>query len=402
MKHKLLTFTLMGALASTMLFSCKNAEEPIQSSPVIVDAEGMVQYSLTVNIPDDMRTRAAAEAIVGNDGLYSFSRTIDRLWYGVYYNGQYLYDSENTVYPAWSMVENGKFNAYFKLHQEIDPTQVKIFFWAGNEDDNVTVSDVTSSDAINLNFKNRCVSVNPLYINGNTELKEYDSFAGYVQLSKQKENPNFNETVILKRPFAQIHILSDEFTFPGVNVYYPNGVTVVPGFGKEEASALNYTNNMMALTTWFFDSSIDLPNAYTKDEYIFSQNNYEFTNNLTGTSPERVKFKEREMDYLGCFYVFAPIEKSPLRYATASGNTGTLGKLNLAFRKPAESLGNAEFVSVDLPVDGIQANNRYVVYNHENTGDGDGGKGEGGFVTNTFTFEIITDSAWNDTIDSEY
>lgn len=79
MKHKLLTFALIGALASTMLFSCKNAEEPIQSSPVIVDAEGMVQYSLSVNIPDDMRTRAAAEAIVGTDGLYSFSRTIDRL-----------------------------------------------------------------------------------------------------------------------------------------------------------------------------------------------------------------------------------------------------------------------------------------------------------------------------------
>lgn len=388
-------------LALSFLGACTDREEPSgRENPL--EGKDLIDWPVSVNLPEEFRTRSAAQGSVGSDGLYAFTRDIDRLWYAVYYNDTFLYDSENPSAPETVKTEDG-FQVFFKFHQQIDPSQVKIFFWAGNKEDNVTVANVTKSNSITLNFENRCVSVDPKYMNGgNMSLQEYDSFSGYVRLSEKSGSDDYNRRIVLKRPFAQIHVLSDEFTYPGVSIDFPNGVTMVPGFGTDDATVSNYTSNLLAPTTWFFDSSVSLTPTYGQNEFIYSQNNYEFTNRLSGSTPERVRFKDRDMDYLGCFYVFAPIEKAPLKFARSTGNSSSLTKLNLAFRKPSESLSNAEYASVELPAEGIQANNRYVVYNHENTGDGDGGHGEGGFVTNTFTFEILTDPAWDDTVESEY
>lgn len=388
---------LSGAFAFiALLSSCSQSDEPNQVQGATGEKD-MVEWIGEFNLPDNLRTRVAATGSVGEDGLYTFSREINRVWYAVYYQGSYLYDSEQSDTPDAIRKGDG-FTVLFKFHKELDPTQIYIFFWAGNNEDNVTVSDATSSDAINLNFKNRCVSVNPVYMNGgNSALQEYDSFAGYFQLSPTKDVTNYNMKFTLKRPFAQIHILSDEFTFPGVSTYYPSGLTVVPGFGTSEASTSNYTSNLMSPTTWYFDSSIALTPSYRKNEFQYTLTNYEFTNTLSGSTPERVTFKNRKMDYLGCYYVFAPIEKSSLKYAVSSGNNSTLGKLNLAIRKKGDAIGTSQFASVDLPAEGIQANNRYVIYNHANTGDGDGGNGGGGFVTNNFAFEVVTAPSWDGT-----
>lgn len=384
----------MSAIAICGLSSCNNEEDAPTGSVTnpLLDKDA-VEWTATLELPDEIRTRAAASGSVGTDGLYTFSREINRLWYSVYYNGALLYHSEQTNTP--NAVQKGSgFTVLFKFHKELDPSKIYIFFWAGNKDDNVTVADVTTSSAITLNFANRCVSVDPKYMNGgNSALQEYDSFAGYIQLSPTKDVANFNLKATLKRPFAQIHVLSDEFTFPGVSTSFPSGVTVVPGFGTVEASKTNYTNNLMSPTTWFFDSSISLNPGYRQNEFAYSLTNYEFTNKLSGKTPERVTFKSRSMDYLGCYYVFAPIAKTPLKPAVSSGNTSTYGYLNLAFRKSGDTIGNSEFASVPLPAAGLKANERYVVYNHANSGDGDGGGG--GFITNNFAFEIVTAPSWD-------
>lgn len=385
-----------AALSLLALASCTQAEEPAKDYNPL-DEKETVEWPVSISLPDEFRTRGAAEGLVGPDGLYAFSREIDRLWYAVYYNEELLYDSEDASAPETIKTDDG-FSVMFKLHQQADPSKVRIFFWAGNAGDNVSVADRTASEGITLNFKNRCVSVDPKYMNGNnTALQEYDSFSGYITLAESKERAEHHQKIVLKRPFAQIHVLSDEFISPGVNMDFPEGVTVVPGFGTDKADSSNYAENLMAPYTWFYDASYSLTPAYRDGEYIYKLNDYEFTNTLSGASPERVTFKEREMDYLGCFYVFAPVQKAPLKYAVSSGNSSTLGKINLAFRKKGAALSASEFASVDIPAEGLQANNRYVIYNHESSAGGPGGPGDGGFITDNFTFEIVADPEWSGT-----
>ena len=376
-------------LASTMLFSCQQENEP---APAInAPKDGMIEWTANINLPDNFRTRAADSFAVGSDGLYTFNREIDKLWYAVYYDGAYFYDCTSENAPVPQKIEDGKFTVLFRFNNNIDPSKVYLFFWAGNESDNVTTNDVqTVTDGINLNFQKRCVSVDPKYMNGNnTELKEYDSFSSYVQLASSSSVTDFSKQVTLRRPFAQIHVLSDEFTGVGGTKGFENGLTLVPGFGVEAASSSNYTENLVSPTTWYFDDSINATPVFRKNEFSYSLTNYEHTNNWSGTSPERVTFKGRSMDYLGCYYVFAPVIKSQLKYAGSSANTSVLGKINLAFRNSGSPLAGSEFVPVDLPADGIQANNRYVIYNKAS----DEG-GSGGFLTNNFVFEIVTDPEW--------
>lgn len=393
-------FYLFGisALALAGFASCSQAEEPSQPANPL-ESKDNIEWSADIALPDDFKTRAAASGSVGSDGLYTFSREIDRLWYAVYYNGTYLYDSEQALAPD-AIKKGDGFTVLFKFHKDLDPTKIYIFFWAGNKQDNVTLSDATVSNSITLNFANRCVSVDPKYMNGNNSaLQEYDSFAGYYQLSPTKEVSNYNMKVTLKRPFAQIHVLSDEFSYPGVTAAFPTGVTVVPGFGVDSATASNYTSNLVSPTTWFYDSSISLSPAYKQNEFMYSLTNYEFTNKLTGVTPERVTFKNRLMDYLGCYYVFAPVVKAPLKYAASSGNTSTIQYLNIAFRKNGTGIGSSEFASVELPKEGLKANNRYVIYNKSNNGDGDGNGGGGGFITDSYAFEVVTSPSWDGTDD---
>lgn len=388
---------LFSAMTATLLAgfaSCSSDED----APEMQDNEkDQVAYEMNFMLPDDYKTRAAASGNVGSDGLYTFSREIDRVWYSVYYNGAMLYNSEQALAPD-AIKKGDAFTVLFKFHKDLDPTKIYIFFWAGNKQDNVNCGNQLTTSAINLNFENRCVTVDPKYMNGNNSaIQEYDSFAGYFQLSANANPSNYNMKVTLKRPFAQFHILTDELTFPGVSAAFPNGITVVPGFGKEAATTTNYTTNLVSPTTWFFDSSVSLNPAYKQNEYAFTLTNYEYTNRLSGNSPERVTFKGRLMDYLGCYYVFAPPVKTTLKSAASSGSTSAYGYFNLGMRKVGESMNAQQFAAVPLPAEGIKANERYVIYNHVNTGDGDGGNGGGGFLSNNYAFEIVTAPGWDNT-----
>ena len=401
MNFKNLAFCGASLLASTLLFSCAQENEPV-NIPTFNGGE----YVATIQIPDGIRTRAAAQGSVGNDGLYTFSRTIDKLWYAIYQDGKYLYDSETEAAPQPVYNSDGKFTLTFNFDKANDPSKTYIFFWAGSSSDNVTTDDVTTvTDGINLNFKKRCVSVDPKYMNGDNErLEEFDSFSGYVQLSESSSVTNNSLYVTLQRPFAQIHILSDEFTVPGVSSAFPNGVTVVPGYGSAAASTANYAQNLLSPTTWFFDDEID--GNYKKNEYKYDQTTYNFTNELSGSATERVTFKNRKMDYLGCYYVFAPVVKADMKAAATDGGA-TYGKLNIALYSKGSNLANAEFATVSLPEGGIKANNKYVIYNKPIDGSGNQGgggdePGEGddevnkGFLSTSFLWDVIIDDAWGD------
>ncbi len=76
--------------------SCKSEEDikvPVETG---IDLSNSQTISLTISSPDaGLKTRAGQtpNLTYGTDGLFNFSRTIDKLWYAVYNNGTLLYDS---------------------------------------------------------------------------------------------------------------------------------------------------------------------------------------------------------------------------------------------------------------------------------------------------------------------
>jgi len=411
-----MTKQFLGMAAAVLtafgLASCSQNEDSTLNPSMLEDKDA-VSYTLEMQLPDDFKTRAAAPLAKGSDGLYSFTREINKLWYAVYYEDQWKYDC-TTAEAAQPSMTGDKFYLVFKLAKIYDPTKVKIFFWAGNAEDKVTV-DYSQTDAeegnINLNFKARCVSIDPKYVNGsNSSIAEYDSFCGYFQLSPTTNVSNFNLKFTLKRPFAQIHVLSDEFIDPMVRDAYPLGFVASLGFGRaaEGASATNMSSDVVVPTTWFYDNSIGLGDAYKAGEYKYTQTNYEYTNNLANTWPNRTTFKGRDFHYTACLLTFAPVD-GILKGAQTTGNVGNYQYLNLAFRMPDKTYGDKTtmFRKVNLPATGIKANNRYVVYNHlttptdPNNPDG-GGSGGNDLVSDVYNFEISNNSVWDGTGETKF
>lgn len=126
---KLKHFFLCGAtlFASAFLFSCQQENEPKQSGGMSLE-EQLKEWSINVNLPDNFRTRAGAAGTVGADGLYTFSRSIDKLWYAVYYDGKLFYDSSSDNSPVPQKNGDGQFSVLFKFNNNIDPSKVYLFF----------------------------------------------------------------------------------------------------------------------------------------------------------------------------------------------------------------------------------------------------------------------------------
>lgn len=405
MKLKSYFFSAMMVAAFSGLGSCSSdsAEEP--NVPVLEGTEEQVDYFVSLSLPDEYRTRAAAPGTVGSDGLYAFTRNINRLWYAVYVDGEFLYCSEDRDVEQAVKNDTG-FGLNIKLHRDQDPTKVNVFFWAGDKDDAVTVSKTgvpsfnDPATKIDIDYYNGCVTVSPKYLNGdNASLKEFDSFAGYFQLAATVADSEKANTFTLTRPFAQIHILTDELTFPTVAAAYPYGITTRPGFGSTKINKDNALSNLKNPTTWYYKSFDVGGVSYAKNNFWYGQedNYYEFTNMISGNSPERVTFKGRKMDYLGCYLVFAPQSKQSLK-----NGSEVYGFFNLGFKDVSNPDEFKEFAYVQLPSDGIKANERYVIYNHyidpSNPGEDENDEG---FLSKCFTFEVTTSPTWDGTVETE-
>ena len=379
MKHRLLTFALMGAFASTMLFSCKNAEEPLP--PVgDMDSGDMIEYSISVNVPDEMRTRAASTGNLGSSGIYEFPlRTIDKLWYAMYYDGSLK--SQSTI----TRNDNNPFSISLRVDGDTDPSKVWFFFWAGNSEDVIYTnqSNYPSGAILSLDYNKRVVELSTSYFFSN--LKFYDSFTGYFPFSTSDDKSVRTCSFTLKRPFAQFHLLTDDFLSETSDLYkdYPQGIACAAGFGTEPVS--NSVNAQMQLATkWHFDE--DPTSTFNKDDLEWTFVNTKFVNPLNGS--QRTTFKDRKMDYLGVFFTFATtspdnFSKDKLNFAIAASNTANFPQYSDYFNK---------YISVQLPEEGIKANNKYVIYNKSRE---DGGSG---FLDGFFDYEILVnhDGVWDE------
>lgn len=385
--HSILTLFL-----AIFCFSCSSDDEP-EFGSVVNPTGDVTEWSLEMNLPDVPKTRAASSLSKGTDGLYTFPvRDINKLWYAVYYNDEWIYDVTTDEAPQ-PEIKGDSFHLNFKLPKIYDPSKIKIFFWAGAKDDKVTVdyTKIKVDDGINLNFKERCVALSPKYLNGdNTSIVEYDSFCGYFQLSTTTVPKDYSPKFTLKRPFAQIHVLSH--LDDGDKATFSDGLVVVPGFGRNQIneSNSNISTDLVTPTTWFYDNSKTINPSYKKDEYIFSQTNYEHKNSLQSTWPDKTTFKGRELYYLACYLTFAPAD-GIVKGATASGNTSKYSLLNVTLRNYGDNINKSESNEhpIVIPSDGIKTNNRYIIYTTNKI-----------TKTQQYTFEIILDSPWESTTSS--
>lgn len=366
MKHKLLTFALMGAMVSTMLFSCKNAEEPIQS-PGDNNSGDMVEYSISVNIPEEVRTRADNK--FDSSGLLMIEREITDLTYVVYENN--MVKEVNSV----TRDDTNPFEVVFRITPGIDPSEVNLFFWAGGKNEiSSTIKDNTPfvlderafSVSLNLSVSNS------FYNNSNL----YDSFAGFYSLEELITDKSRKAYIALKRPFAQIHIISDDLIPSETNLFrdFSEIVSVKSGLFREPGTS-------MALpTTW----------RYSNDTFSFNFNVSNWFDNKLNEGEYRTTFKEREMEYLSCFLIFAPKVKA--QYINPS-NQDILNKLNFIVcnNDNHKDTNYYDLVTVTLPEEGLEANTRYVIYNKKRS------EGGTGFINDPYyVISVDNDVNWND------
>lgn len=364
MKHKFLTLILLGAMASTTFFSCQNSEEPIQINNSYSEKD--VEYSISVNVPDEMRTRSGQIGEVGEDGLIAFpSRKIDRLYYGVYIN------EEKSSTGSVDRTGTQPFTIIYKAPEGIEKDQISFFFWAGSS------SDFTNSDPVfKIDYEKKTVSITELnyYPANTTKLYAFDSFTGYFKLSSLIKDESKSVSVTLKRPFSEIHLLTDDLNEKESNIYRDYSVyTVLSGFGKDKVNLENYKNEITIPTVWHFDTN--------ELEFKGTTRNL-LKNSLNGSYT--TTFKGKQMNYLACFYTFGYIGETDIEDKPSKLNLG------ISYGNTFDS-SKGQFVSIDLPESGIKSNYKYIIYNKSRS---DGGTG---FLEDPYyVFSINNDENWEE------
>lgn len=383
MKHKFLSLTLLGAMASTLFLSCQNEEEPITPPHNGLNNNELVEYSISVNVPDEMRTRARELGTIGESGLFEYpTKTINRLRYAIY--------NEETLLTSNTKTRSGSdpFKITFSLENYVNPTNIYLFFWADN----------SSDQCFNVDFKKKVVSTNYNTNMGDNYMSPWDlgykdSFTGYFQFAESAKDVNRSKSFTLKRPFAEIHILTDEIYKTNITEYFDRGTRSYIGFGDDIATYSNCKTQLYKPEKWHYDTSDD--SGYEKNDFEFRQfpcltgTSYQeyyppFINTFDGTYS--TEFKGRDMEYIGCFFVFVPENGSSFKYINEE-QTKQLDKINIAVNKNGYNFrdGLVKFITLDFPEGGLKANHKYIYYNKpfENGGTG--------FFDGGFSYEILVD-----------
>ena len=385
MKHKFLTLAVLGSMTSTMFLSCQNSADPIIPLYNDLNNRELVEYLISVNVPDEMRTRARGDGTIGESGLFEFPEAnINRLRYAVYADGKLLLNKSIT------RSNSSPFSISFSLEQYVDPTKIYLFFWADNQVNNLY-------DNYSIDFKKRTVSGYASAYGENSDVPwDYgykDAFTGYYQLATSKNDTSRSKTYTLKRPFAEIHILTDEIYKTDLKKFFDTGIKSYIGFGDATVNFSNCVDQIYKPYVWHYDNSED--SNYLKGDFEF----YTFPR-LTGTSYQKnyapfinylddslsTEFKGRQMEYIGCFFVFVPENGFSFQIKDSS-NTRTLDKINVGVVRQSANFADSQtkFITLDFPEGGLKANHKYIYYNKPFE---DGGTG---FFNGGFSYEILVD-----------
>lgn len=398
MLYSVAAISMIGGLAS-----CSSQDEPVAGNGNVMDLSNAQTISLSVSLPEsEMKTRGADPTLgKWEDGLLKFQRDINKIWYGVYHNGDLLYTSfQSNVNQAVYDADKDAFYLDIQIPKigdsDIVPADYSVFFFAGNSADNVFNGSTTSG--VGIDYSNKTLYAYPQSVNtaaGTGEFitpQQYDYFAKYSTLDKMLTE-DFKGSVVLTRPFAQVTLLTDELCAPAVlSAYAPNGgkvsvattVNIASGDAKTLPVAWKYEADELVTE--------NIPS------FVLNANAWNSTKNDTNT--QVVTFKDRQMFCLASYLILATDAKKNY----TDGND----KFNFEIAASGDINNASANLSVLIP-GGLKANEKYVVYNKRGS-DGNGGGngtdpedpdnpdkptgGEGGLFSAHYVIDIIANPAW--------
>ncbi len=393
----------MAALAMTSaITSCQNEETvKMPANEPTLNMTDCQKVSLKIGVPSELKTRAGETPTLtyGSDGLYNFSRTVDKLWYAVYNKGNLIYDSFEAGIPQ--AIYNSESESFMldilipKINEEINLADYSVFFFAGNALDKVQNSEIT--DGIGLDFANKTLYAYPALLNKSVadgdyfKPQQYDYFSKYATLDDIVDS-EFTGSVTLTRPFCQVSLLTDELVHNGIlRTYASDGKVTVDAtpsvFTQKESS-----------------TSETLPYGwnYGTDELIlkdlsqstFTLNGKAITN-VDGslTIPQVVTFKSRNMYCIGSYLMLAPDS----RKAYNAGST--MEQFSFAINVTGDLNSTDANLTTDIPTGGLKANEKYVIYNKQFDPENPEEGGGHGVLSTHYVLDIVVDPTWEGTQD---
>lgn len=385
----------MAALALTgAMTSCQNEEQvkmPVENNSI--NTQDCVAVSMKIGVPSDMRTRAGETPTLGygTDGLYNFTRTVDKLWYAVYNKGTLLYNSfETGITQAKYDSESKSFMLDIlipRINEEINLADYTVFFFAGNSADKVQQSEIT--DGIGLDFANKTLYAYPEMLNKSIASgdifnpRQYDFFAKYESLDNIVDS-EFNGHVTLTRPFCQVSLLTDELVHAGVLRTYGSD-------GKVKVDAVPSMSCQVGAT-----ASATLPYGWKyADDQILTKDLTQATFTLSGraianntTIPQVVTFKTREMYCIGSYLMLAPDKRKA--YMAGSSKEQFNFDINVA----GDLNSTDATLTTDVPTGGLKANEKYVIYNKQFDPTNPDEGGGHGILSTHYVLDIVVDPTW--------
>lgn len=398
MRIKTILFSMAALSLMGATTSCQSEEEVKMPTETGLNLGDCQKITLRIASPDaGLKTRAQAPTLTyGTDGLFSFSRTIDKLWYAVYNNGTLLYDSFEAGIPQ--AVYDSESETFLldlqipRINDEIKLNEYKVFFFAGNALDKVDKSEI--SDGIGLDFTNKTMYAYPAILNGTKASGDFytpqqkDYFAKYISLDKVVDPDNdFSGSVTLTRPFCQVSLLTDELTHPAVLRTYDSAGKVAISTTPSMFSQVGASNSETLPYGWNYDTD----EIMTKDlsALTFSLDAKTACNSDGSlTIPQEVTFKSRKMFCIGSYLMLAPDTRKAYNAAASKE------QFSFALTAAGDLHSTTESVKTDIPTGGIKANEKYVLYNKQfDPNNPEEGGGHGIFSTH-YVLDVVVDPAW--------
>lgn len=392
--------------------SCQNGEDvkiPVESGMNLGDCETV---TFNISMPSDLKTRAGETPGLsyGTDGLFSFSRTIDKLWYAVYNKGTLLYDSfQPGIAQANYHSDTQTFTLDIqipRINEQIKLEDYSVFFFAGNATDKVQNAEIT--DGIGLDFANKTLYAYPAMLNktvASGEMynpKQYDYFAKYITLDKVVSN-EYTGNVTLIRPFCQVSLLTDELCQPAVLSAYATDCKVAVATTPSMFSHKSTSSTETLPYAWNYGTDNILLKELSLVNFTLNARAFNNAEN-TYTIPQEVTFKNRKMFCVASYLMVAPSERKA--YDPGSDQE----KFSFALTVGGDRNTTDASVSANVPVGGLKANEKYVMYNRKHNPDGSTGDpddpdddkdpedpgegGPGGILSSHYVIDVVVDPAW--------
>lgn len=359
--RKIFSALATAALAVTTLASCSSSEPSMIGNEPGQTESGARYARVRITAPADFRTRAADDALP----LWNLADMKLNLFYCVYRadGSIYMSDAEgngNTSLDGLSGIQMQSGMASLEIPLPAGEDGFKIFLWADQTDHRQYSA---SDDGVyDVNYTSRDISFAPHNSGYNffNNSEKGDAFYFYGDLTPE------TTSIVMQRPFVQVNILSDEAMTEPLKSTYANGFYTYCGLRSTSSNHIYWPNvyNYGDDTVKMFDcdASYVYNNVCSIDEVDHDL-----------VTPKTARYDGRTMQYVGCFYLFAPKSKQ------------IAGSYQLGFQISNDMEGSGTTkVKLSTALPEFYQNNRIVIYNKSN--------GVGGLLKSSSSISVMIDS----------